>query len=300
MLMRAFFSNFLGTTTWTEELIIRSWQYLLFFCGCLVVVQAIVLSLLFAWSEGRFWVRLLVYWSCVIGIAGCVSGGIWFCTPLASWLDSRHSSADPYIHDTQIGTTNEWWGVAAIPLLLLFFQFPFWIIRGLLGWRLHQPPIVTETISGSGPRESLSIGDLLTGTAIVAVCLGLLRLGPVQNKTGDGTSGREFLVELAISAVLIWLTLSATAVPLAALFLREFRRSTAWLAALLVSAFCTLVVYAAVWQSTTPADRWQALFDCLFGVLTHILAYCGCLTLLRRRGWRLVWRKPAFISKSVV
>jgi hypothetical protein len=141
---------------------------------------------------------------------------------------------------------------------------------------------------------------LLTGTAIVAVCLGLLRLGSVQANVGDGTSGREFLVELAISAVVVGLALYATAVPLAALFLRDFRRTTAWGAALLMAVFGTLVVYAAVRQNKSPADRWPALFDCGFGALTLILAYCGGLTLLRRSGWRLVWRKAGFTGKSAV
>jgi hypothetical protein len=299
MLMRAIFSNFLGSTTWTEELYLRSWQYSLFVCGYLVVVQVIVLSLLLAWSEGRLWARLLVYWSCVLGIAGCVMGGLWFSTPLGHWLEGRQSSTSAFTHDTEFSTTNGWSGVAAIPLLLLTFQFPFWLIRGLLGWRLQRLPIVAEDQPVKAQRESLSISDLLTGTAIVAVCLGLLRLGAVQEKGGEGTSGREFLIELAVSAVVVALALYATAVPLAALFLRDFRRDVAWAAALLMAAFCTLVVYVVVWRGATSADPGQVLFDSGVGALTLVFAYCGGLSLLHRCGWRLVWRKPGFTGKSV-
>jgi hypothetical protein len=299
LLWRAILGNIFGNRSWTEELYVRSLEHGMLVCCYLVIVQIIVLSLLLTWSEGRLWVRLLVYWSCVVGLSSCVVGGLWFSTPLERWLEGRRSPADPYMHDTTISITDEWWGIAAIPLLLLAFQFPFWMIRGLLGWRLQRTPVATENTPGTTQRESLSIGDLLTGTAIVAVCLGLLRLGSSHERSGDGTSGREFLVELAISAVVIALALCATAVPLAALFLRDFRRATAWGAALLMAVFGTLVVYAAGWQSTTPALRWQALFNCGFGALTLILAYGGGLTLLRRSGWRLVWRKAGF-GKPVV
>jgi len=298
-LIHAILSN-LGLTTWAEELYVRSWQYLLFACCYLLVVQVIVLSLLLAWSAGRLWGRLLVYWSLVVGLGACVVTGIWFSTHLNYWLQGRQSPGSPFNHDTEFSSTTDWSRVAAIPLLLLAVQFPFWMSRALLGWRLQRVQVADDAGPAVVQRESLSIADLLTGTAVVAVCLGLLRLGLLVDLAVTEMSNRKVLVELSISAVVIALALYATAVPLAALFLRDFRRNVAWAAALLMVVVCTLVVDFAIGSGPTSLDRWQGLFDCAFGALILILAYCGGLTVLYRCGWRLVWRKPGFTGKSTV
>lgn len=119
----------------------------------LIAGEIAALSTLLVWVNGVFLLRLLVVWS-----AAASYFAFWFLGMLVSPIDGfeREIMIDVAIIS-----------LAALPLISLSLQLPQWWMRIYLHWRL----VGGEVMGEPRPRESLSIRDMLSGTAIVALTL---------------------------------------------------------------------------------------------------------------------------------
>jgi hypothetical protein len=114
------------------------------------------------WSDGSFLRRLAVHW----GI-GCVL----FTTLIFGSLLSFAGMPTEWSLFRRLESLTV---ICCVPVLSLAVQVPLWPFRTHLGWRVLPPDENATSIRD----QPLSILDILTGTAVVAVSLGLVRFLP--------------------------------------------------------------------------------------------------------------------------
>jgi hypothetical protein len=124
--------------------------------GC-VLAQGCLLAAWLAWSEGPFLWRLANHWEIAIGLYL-----VWFVGFILALFQLEN------VLDIAVAVAF------GVPLVSIAAQFPLWIARQWLGWRLvrerhdevhrHEPP--------------LAIRDLMLATLVVAASLALARLAP--------------------------------------------------------------------------------------------------------------------------
>jgi hypothetical protein len=124
--------------------------------GC-VLAQGSLLAAWLAWSEGPFLWRLATHWLIAAGLYL-----LWFLgLALAAPGDRQAFQMAAMV-------------ALGVPLVSIAAQFPLWVARQWLGWRL-----VRWAADKTPPREPpLAIRDLMVATLVVAVSLALARLAP--------------------------------------------------------------------------------------------------------------------------
>ncbi len=174
----------------------------------------------------------------------------------------------------------DWYAIRALmclPLLAVAIQSPLWAAKYLLGWRIVVPWHYLEKM----PDRTFGIRDLLIAMAIGAAVLSAAQLAAPPN-----SSTEEFLVPVAISAVVLALVSLMTTIPVLLATMRP--RRIGWSLGLLLSygavlTFAAIVVFAIVTQRDTWANR--------IGLATMAGGFFVCLTacmlLFRALGWRL-------------
>lgn len=171
----------------------------------------------------------------------------------------------------------------SIPLLAVAVQTPLWAAKFWFGWRIVTP---AHHLDDATPRP-FGIRDLLIGMALGACVLSAAQLAVPPNNM----STENFLVPLAIAAVVLAVVSLLTTVPAIATILRS-RRIAPAVGVLLLYGFALAVgvieTFVAFAQTDTLMLRLG--FGNLLGVC--FLSLTGCMLAFRAAGWRLQWGKP--------
>jgi GAF domain-containing protein len=174
----------------------------------------------------------------------------------------------------------DWYAIRALmclPLLAVAIQSPLWAAKCVLGWRVVAPWHYLEEM----PDRKFGIRDLLIAMAIGAAVLSAAQLGASPN-----SSVEEFLVPVAISAVVLALVSLVTTIPVFIATMRPKR--IGWPLVLLlfygaVLTFATIVAFVFVTQRNTGAIV-AGLATMAYGFFVSLTA---CMLLFRALGWRL-------------
>lgn len=173
-----------------------------------------------------------------------------------------------------------------LPLLAVAIQSPLWAAQYLLGWKTVAPWHYLEKM----PDRTFRIADLLIAMAIGAIVLSAAQLGAPSDSPTE-----EFLIPVAISAVVLALVSLVTTIPVLWATLRPKR--IGWALGLLllygaVSTFATIVVFVFITQRDTWALRaGLATMACAF-----FASLTACMLLFRTVGWRLYSRRQSDCS----
>jgi hypothetical protein len=269
------------------------WSDLLQFAmtGSLILVagQLLVASLVLVCGPGGFWLRLAVYWGFMGWLMGTCAAGAILSDWLGRWLESLAAQSGWLIHDSYTTFTpgGAIPAAATLPIFLLAFQAPFWILRVVAGWRLQRTAGNLPTDSEHPAAESLSIRNLMEATAIVAVGLGLLQLA--DRFTAQAQRGNHLFSMLA-GAGAITVCAFIVGLPLSGLFLRSVPLRVAWAITLATAVFCTAGFSVLILAANGGSEFWRALAGLFFGFLVLFGSQALALTILRQYGWRLVGR----------
>lgn len=232
--------------------------------GC-VLAQGSLLAAWLAWSEGPFLRRLATHWLIAAGLYL-----IWFLgLVLAAPAD------DSVIVAVAVAL--------GVPLVSIAAQFPLWVARQWLGWRLVREPADPVPL----PEPPLAIRDLMLATLIVAVSLALARMAPSPDAGGMWPVWAfTFVVASVVSAIAV--------LPAGKMLLRSqpFERGLAWSAAYFAAWLALVWIVVAILRSfSVRLPPWQLFV----GFSSLILTYAGTLmltaTIARSRGYRLTGRK---------
>ena len=233
--------------------------------GC-VLAQGNLLAAWLAWSDGPFLRRFLTHWKIAAGLYAIWLVG--FGLSVGAVHGARHFPATVAL---------------GVPLVSLAAQFPLWLARQWLGWRL------VRVTAGQSPfgESPLSIRDLMAATLVAAATLALARLAP----SPDGKSmwpvwGVAFTFASVISSIAM--------LPAGALLLRSrlLKPGLAW-SGLYAAAWIALPwIIALVVRSygLVNLPPWQIFL----GLSTLMFTFAATLTLTaviaRDRGYRLTSR----------
>ncbi len=233
--------------------------------GC-VLAQGSLLAAWLAWSEGPFLWRLATHWLIAAGLYL-----LWFVgLALAAPSDRQAFQMAAMV-------------ALGVPLVSIAAQFPLWLARQWLGWRLEREP-VDATPNREPP---LAIRDLMVATLVVAVSLALARIAPSPDA---GEMWPVWAFTFAVASV----ASTIAVLPAGKMLLRSehFRRGLDR-SALFAGAWIALVwiVVAILRWSGVRLPPWE-LFLGLSGL---IFSYAGTVMLtaaiVRSRGYRLTGRK---------
>lgn len=233
--------------------------------GC-VLAQGSLLAAWLAWSDEPFLWRLAKHWLIAAGLYL-----IWFVgLALAAPTDRQAFQIAAMV-------------ALGVPLVSIAAQFPPWIARQWLGWRL-----VRESANAAPlPEPPLSIRDLMVATLVVAVSLALARIAPSPD-AGQmwPVWAFTFVVASVVSAIAV--------LPAGKLLLRsqQFRRGLDW-SCLYAGAWISLVwiVVAILRWCSVRLPPWE-LFAGLSGLmLTFAATIVLAATIARSHGYRLMGRK---------
>lgn len=233
---------------------------LLAIVGC-VLAQGCLLAAWLAWSDQPFAARLTRHW-----IFAAILYLVWL-AGLAVTFPNR----------LPVG----FFVGLAVPLVSLAAQFPLWIARQGLGWRLVRGE--RSDLSASKP---LTIRGLMVATVVVAVTLALARVAP----SPDGKPLGLAWLAMAIAASVIS---TITMLPASTLLFwpAAFGRGTCW-AALYASGWVASIwlVVLVVWLwGLSELPPWPIVA----GLSVLIPSFAATVVLAaaaaRSRGYRLVW-----------
>jgi hypothetical protein len=227
--------------------------------GC-VLAQGNSLAAWLAWSEGPFLRRLATHWKIAAGLYLVWLFGLTF--------------AGAHVPLQIAGTV-----ALGVPLVSIAAQFPLWLARQWLGWRL-----VRGAADAAPPEPPLAIRDLMLATLVVAVSLALARLAPSPD------AGEVWPV-WAFSFVVASIISSIALLPAGALLLRmqPFSRGLAW-SALYAAAWIALPWIIAAILRVTGAAMLPPL-AIFIGLSSLMFTFAATLILTakiaRDRGYRL-------------
>jgi hypothetical protein len=223
------------------------------------------MALWFVWSAGPFLRRLAMHWGVGLLLLGS------FLVGLAAVIETRPL------------TEEMWRGAAtvlcAVPAVSLGAQLPLWPLRTHLGWSVERlgPDLVARQ------PVALSISDILCGTAVVAVSLGLIRVAP------EGNTG--FFMSIGVALVAVIAASMICLIP-ATVFVLRFKEGSLGVGLLagfsLLPAFSLLMVGFVVGGRRPPGE---AIFAILFGSLVFAATVAAPLWVMRACGYRLVWAR---------
>ena len=188
--------------------------------------------------------------------------------------------------------------IFAVPAVLSACQAPLWALRFFLRWRMAPGE------DGADDSGQISIRGMLAATAIVAVVLGLCRLGlSIDNmQRGDRQYG-DVTFTGPLSAVVWWsnigitsaIALAFSAVVLPATSLLVLRAQSGILGVVFAAAYlagCVLTFYL-VFSAFTGAWWAEDVHILLLMLYLSITAYLlPSLVIFRSAGYRLWWWRP--------
>lgn len=174
----------------------------------------------------------------------------------------------------------DWYAIRALmclPLLAVAIQSPLWAAKYLLAWKIVAPWHYLEKM----PDRTFGIGDLLIAMAVGAAVLSAAQLAVPSN-----SSAEEFLIPVAISAVVLALVSLVTTIPVLLATLRPKR--IGWALVLLLSygavfTFATIVVFVFF----TQRDTWAIRAGLATMAGAFFVSLTACMLLFRALGWRL-------------
>jgi len=179
-------------------------------------------------------------------------------------------------------------GAAAVacvlPAVSLSVQIPLWPFRTHLGWRVN-----AREEAAAKSNQALSILDILVGTAIVAVSLGLIRFVP-------GTEQNEFqnymMVQVMVSGLGLTLISFVMLIPAMMLLLRTWHLGAGagmYFGGVVLSVGGLIAVPSIIY------GRWpmpaEAIFAMVWGSVVFAATVAAPLFVWRVCGYRLWWRK---------
>lgn len=274
-LSRAFFK---GATPPPEPLWLPFLEWLSLVFTLLVGVQVFFVTLCITWSPDSYWRRFVEHWLIMLACAVLLVCG-------AVMAGAQSDSLDNFWRDA----INIAAVLAALPILLLGGQTPFWLARLFFGCRLQHvtTPTHGETQAAS---DSLTLRDMFVGTSLIAVSLGLLQIpGSLDAELGGGQ--QLFLFSMLFGAASCCGISLVFALPQAILFLTLSDLRLAWAMTLAAAGSFAVGYFWLNNSSATSAEQSAELLAvcCSITYVTSIGSGVG-LTLLRRSGWRMVTR----------
>jgi hypothetical protein len=233
--------------------------------GGMIVGEFIVFAVLLVWSRGNFILRLVIHWVLAIALYSCWAAGLMVVSSIEDWGTASTREAMRAV-------------LMALPVVCLAVQTPLWCLRIYAGWRLED----CSSETGSPSPSQVSIGDILFGTAIVAVSLAMWRA--MFDNPNRFTSG--FWIFWAVASPVIALISILTVAPLVRLILGLQNASLAivglvvyWLILGLLNLAIVLCFLPGEWRDLT------LLFSLL--TLTGFATVSIPLWLARSAGYRL-------------
>lgn len=159
-------------STTPSTLLLEVLQFVSLFAPMLIGTQLMVASLVLCCGPARFGWRLLefgiAFGPIVVTAVGGVAAAYVVDNCLAAWRNGTWVVAD--VHLTEFDGPDLLQVAATVPMLLLGFQAPFWLLRSIPGWTLQR----RESSTAASPiSETFSIRHLLLATTLVAVSLAL-------------------------------------------------------------------------------------------------------------------------------
>lgn len=224
------------------------------------------------WAPGTFLRRLAVHWGLALGMGLCLFGGVLL------------ASADIRIDWQQLQATLD--DVASVggvlPAVSLAVQIPLWPFRTHLGWR------VARDDAAAGSNQSLSILDIMVGTAIVAVSLGLIRF-----VSGSRLNGFQnyMMLQMMVSGLGLALVSFVMLIPAMMLVLRTRHFGAGvgiYFGAVLLSFGGLIGVPSIIYGPPAPAE---GMFAVWWGSLVFAASVAAPLFVWRAYGYRLVWAR---------
>jgi hypothetical protein len=231
--------------------------------------EMVALACWLVWSGGSFLRRLAVHWA--IGAALLMT---LICGILLAAAGTQTS-----------GQTFRSLGEALViacclPTISLAAQIPLWPFRTHLGWRIVPPG---EVASGA-KDQPLSILDILSGTAVVAVSLGLIRFLPRVPSSFMWMQMATMSVAIAVTSIVVML-------PAIILILRV--RAVAvgagvYFGGVALSVYGLIVVVGLLSNRFPPG---QMFFSTVWSSLWFAATVAAPLFVWRWCGYRLVWAR---------
>jgi hypothetical protein len=161
--------------------------------GGMIAGEFIVFAFLLVWSQGSFVLRLVIHWLLAIALYCCWAAALTVVSSLENWGTESTLEATRAV-------------LMALPVVCLAVQAPLWCLRIYGGWRLETS---NRSAAPYAPAQ-VSLGDILLGTAIVAVSLTLWRLMFEKQES----FGSEFWIGWGIAFPVIALISILTTAPL--------------------------------------------------------------------------------------
>ena len=236
-----------------------------------LISQLAALCALLVFGEFAFWQRLLVVWSVGYGLAMSFVTGIYLADGPPNFGEVLRVM------------------FCGLPLVALAVQLPLWGARLYCGWRIARPDAAPN-------QRPLSIGDILSGTAIAAVTVGLVRF--VVDSPGSDSS---FWIGWAIAVPAIAGISLISILPAMFLILRLNRPliGGAVLFGYAVLASIVTILGLAYFNRRTPPPREVFLiFPLMIGALASSLG--GLLGLIRYQGYRLMFAGDQWVDTDEV
>ncbi|QDU29183.1 hypothetical protein ETAA8_42900 [Anatilimnocola aggregata] len=238
-----------------------------------IASQLGLLSLGVVLGQEEFWRRTAVNWGVGLLLLFCLSVGS------AAADQTSHGRSHEPLGPRQV--------VCLVPLIFLGAQVPLWIARTMFGWRLVRAangPLGESKPSAFSPEPHLTLRDLFSGTAIVAITLGIARLATGEQ---SALSRSEFWLAAGLGSLGAAAISLISLLPLLRLFFSA-ELGSAWFFALPYGFFIGVILLALPLSRLIGArpDAMQifGFFCAIFGLIASLGAG---LTLICRSGWQL-------------
>lgn len=246
-----------------------------------VFAQMLILSFFAVLGPGKSLLRQGVVWLVAAALIGCFAAGV----RIAGAMDTPLSHGAP--------------GAAmlialfAVPAVFCACQTPLWGLRYFARWR---------TATSAGANQDLgqiSIRGMLAATTVVAIVLGLCRLGLSLEalQWGDGQYGQPLAPLVWWSGIgiacAIALAVSLVILPVTSLLVLRFPSGVlgvVFAAAYLAGCFLTfIVVMSLITRNPPDAEGCTILFVYFLSIAGYLLT---SLAIFRWAGYRLWWGRP--------
>jgi hypothetical protein len=187
------------------------------------------------------------------------------------------------------GAQMNWPFTLLVPILFYVCQLPLWFFRSLFCWRIAR---VQQGITEKAPR--LSIAGILSATAVIALALGAVRLGPSLFQQIQPLAIIEthqwWLLTGGWAAAVFAISLAVLPLFTVALFrmkspLLGMAGAAAWSALLFEAA---ITIYRQVIGGWPFPFSWHLLAALVAGFTVSLVAP---LLIVRLYGYRLLWGK---------
>jgi len=231
----------------------------------LLLGQIVGLAMWLVWGEGTFVRRLIVHWVVGLGLMAAVLLGVAATMAGISWPVD--------LADVSKGVAVI---VCALSVLSLAAQLPLWPLRAYFGWCVERQNLAVPAHS-----QPLSIRDLLLGTGVVGVTLGLARAILRFDNVG------YVWAELGMAAFAAFLASLLIGLPATICVLRseDLLKGGVVLGGYLAVGLLLVVGVPCAYSATLPPI--EALFALLIVLLAFTATLAAPLLVLRASGYRL-------------